>query len=76
MFITYRSSLMAMIGGPAGAWDCAILEPKLASQDFPPYKPVAEKTETGISEGGRLVMFKEEMSDPSECVALHKGDCN
>ena len=71
MFITYRSSLMAMIGGPAGAWDCAILEPKLASQDFPPHKPVAEKTETGISEGGRLVMFKDVMPYPGESIALH-----
>jgi len=47
------------------------LKRDLADQHFPPRPKVAKKTEPGIGEGGRLVMFKDEMPDPGESIALH-----
>jgi hypothetical protein len=47
-----------------------------AGQHIPPQAPVAKKAESRVCEGGGLVMFKEEMPDPGESIALHEGCYN
>src|ERR1700678_1148329 len=54
----------------------AALDPNSALQNIPPKPPIAHQAEPGIFEGGRLVVLKEEVADPGECVTLNQRCCN
>ncbi len=50
-----------------------VLKPHLTAPHISPHAPVADEAVEGVFEGGRAVVFEEEMADPCECVALQQS---